>query len=62
MDESPTTNNSGQTYRIQSSDTLGKISIKFYGTSARYLDIYEAKRDELASPSSFEVGQELVIP
>lgn len=63
MDESPTpTNNSGQTYRVQSGDTLGKISIKFYGTSARYLDIYEANRDKLASPSSLEVGQELVIP
>jgi LysM repeat protein len=63
MDESPsTTNNSGQKYIVQSGDTLAKISIKFYGTSARYLNIYEANRDRLASPSSIEVGQELIIP
>jgi len=62
MDESPAANDSGQKYTVQSGDTLAKISIKFYGTSARYLDIYEANRDKLASPSSLEVGQELVIP
>lgn len=61
VDES-TTNNSGQRYIIQEGDTLAKISIKFYGTSARYMEIYEANRDRLASPSSIEVGQELVIP
>lgn len=62
-DESPaTTGNSGQKYIVQSGDTLAKISIRFYGTSARYMDIYEANRDKLASPSSIEVGQELIIP
>lgn len=64
-DEYPTTspsNGSGQRYVVQPGDTLGKISIRFYGTSARYMDIYQANRDKLASPSSLEVGQELIIP
>ena len=43
-------------------DTLGKISSRFYGTSRRYMDIYNANRDVLSSPSSIEVGQTLRIP
>ena len=62
VDEPMPSNTSGRTYIVQRGDTLGKISIRFYGTSARYLDIYEANRDRLASPSSIEVGQELIIP
>ena len=62
VDESPATTTSGQRYIVQEGDTLAKISIKFYGTSSRYLDIYEANRDRLASPSSIKVGQELIIP
>lgn len=61
-DEYPPVNNSGRRYVVQPGDTLGKISIRFYGTSSRYMDIYEANRDKLSSPSSIEVGQELVIP
>ena len=52
----------GQSYVVRRGDTLAKISIRFYGTSSRYLDIYEANRDRLASPSSIEVGQTLMIP
>lgn len=62
VNEPMPSNTSGRTYIVQRGDTLGKISIRFYGTSARYLDIYEANRDRLASPSSIEVGQELIIP
>ncbi len=52
----------GQTYIVRPGDTLGKISLQFYGTSQRYMDIYEANRDILSSPSSVAVGQELRIP
>ncbi len=62
MNEPLPSNTSGRTYIVQRGDTLGKISVRFYGTSARYLDIYEANRDRLASPSSIEVGQQLIIP
>ncbi|MBA3631582.1 MAG: LysM peptidoglycan-binding domain-containing protein [Acidobacteria bacterium] len=54
--------NSGQTYTVRPGDTLAKISQRFYGTTRRYLDIYEANRDVLRSPSQIEVGQELRIP
>lgn len=58
--EFPTTG--GQTYVVRPGDTLGKISVRFYGTTRRYMDIYNANRDVLRSPSSIEVGQTLQIP
>lgn len=51
-----------RTYVVRPGDTLGKISIRFYGTSSRYMDIYNANRDKLSSPGSLTVGQELRIP
>ncbi len=59
--QTPTTGG-GQTYVVRPGDTLAKISIKFYGTSRRYMDIYNANRDILSSPSSIAVGQTLQIP
>ncbi|QYO67299.1 LysM peptidoglycan-binding domain-containing protein [Leptolyngbya sp. 7M] len=53
---------SGRTYVVQPGDTLGIISRKVYGTSARYMEIYNANRDKLASPNSVTAGQVLVIP
>ncbi len=55
-------NGNGRNYVVQPGDTLGKISIKFYGNSRRYMDIYNANRDVLSSPSSVSVGQQLIIP
>jgi nucleoid-associated protein YgaU len=61
--EYPDTNTGGsRTYVVQPGDTLGKISVRFYGTANGYLRIYEANRDQLSSPSDIRVGQELVIP
>lgn len=51
-----------RTYIVRPGDTLGKISVRFYGTSSRYMDIYNANRDKLSSPGSLTVGQELRIP
>lgn len=53
---------SGRTYVVQPGDTLGGISRKVYGTSGRYMDIYNANRDQLSSPNNVTVGQTLVIP
>lgn len=52
----------GRIYIVQPGDTLGRISQRFYGTTRRYMDIYNANRDTLSSPSRVEVGQELRIP
>ena len=61
-DYPPRTDGNGRTYTVQPGDTLGKISIKFYGSSRRYMDIYNANRDVLSSPSNVTVGQRLIIP
>lgn len=58
----PPATGGGQTYIVQPGDTLARISLKFYGTTRRYMDIYNANRDKLSSPSRIEVGQELRIP
>jgi hypothetical protein len=65
VDEGPydgPTTGGGQTYVVRPGDTLAKIAIRFYGSSSRYMDIYEANRGSLSSPSSIRVGQTLVIP
>ena len=51
-----------QTYKVQSGDTLSKISKEFYGNANSYNKIFEANRDKLQSPDKIQVGQELVIP
>ncbi|HYO83334.1 MAG TPA: LysM peptidoglycan-binding domain-containing protein [Bryobacteraceae bacterium] len=52
----------GQTYTVQSGDTLSKISKQFYGNANDYNRIFEANRDKLSDPDKIQVGQELVIP
>ena len=51
-----------QTYRVRPGDTLSGISIKTLGTSRRYLEIFEANREQMGSPDSLKVGMELQIP
>jgi hypothetical protein len=52
----------GQTYRVQSGDTLSKIAKQYYGDANSYMKIFEANRDKLSDPDKIQVGQELVIP
>jgi len=49
------------TYTVQSGDNLGKISSKFYGTSRRWMEIFDNNRDILPTPASLRVGQRLKI-
>jgi nucleoid-associated protein YgaU len=49
-------------YTVQSGDSLSSISRKMYGTPSRWIDIYQANRDRLASENALRVGQELRIP
>ena len=49
-------------YTVQPGDSLGAISIKFYGIASRYQDIFQANRALLSSPDRIRVGQRLVIP
>jgi len=49
------------TYTVQSGDNLGGISLKVYGTSQRWREIFDLNRDILPSPATLRVGQHLKI-
>ena len=49
-------------HTVQSGETLGKISKKYYGKSSKYNAIFEANTDVLKSADLIHPGQELVIP
>lgn len=50
------------TYEVQTGDTLSRISSKVYGESGRWMDIFQANRDQLPSPNALKPGQVLRIP
>jgi LysM repeat protein len=52
----------GQTYVVQSGDTLFSISRKFYKSSKRWKAILEANKKDIRDPKDLTVGQTLVIP
>lgn len=52
----------GQTYTVQSGDSLSKIAKHFYGDAAEYMRIFEANKDQLDDPNKIQVGMELNIP
>jgi LysM repeat protein len=55
-------NAGGQTYTVQSGDTLSKISKQFYGDANKYMEIFNANKDKLKDPDKIQVGQVLTIP
>jgi LysM repeat protein len=52
----------GQTYVVQSGDTLFSISRKFYKSPKRWKAILEANKKNIRNPKDLTVGQTLVIP
>ncbi len=50
------------TYVVQGGDTLSKISLKVYGTTKHWQQIFEANKDILHSPNSLKIGMKLRIP
>lgn len=50
----------GETYSVQSGDTLASIAADFYGDAS--LDDFLAEANGITDPESLAVGQELVIP
>ncbi len=61
-ESSPNPSSVPRTYTVQSGDTLSAISKRFYGTSSRYIDIFQANRDRLSSEAALRVGQVIRIP
>jgi nucleoid-associated protein YgaU len=47
---------------VEGGDTLAKISVQFYGTPARWMDILAANRDVLGESNNLVVGRTLRIP
>ena len=58
----PGSKKAGQTYVVQSGDTLFSISRKFYKSSKRWKAILEANKTNIRDPKDLTVGQTLVIP
>lgn len=52
------------TYVVQKNDTLQKISARpeIYGTTKKWIKIYNANKDKLTAPDKIYPGQELRIP
>lgn len=59
---SPSPQRAPQTHRIEAGDTLSSISRRYYGTPNRWMEIFEANRDRMASPNALRVGEEIRIP
>ncbi len=47
---------------VQAGDTLSKISQQYYGTRAKWRDIYAANRGVMRSETDLKIGAELKIP
>jgi LysM repeat protein len=58
----PGSKKAGQTYVVQSGDTLFSISRKFYNSPKRWKAILEANKKNIRDPKDLTVGQTLVIP
>jgi nucleoid-associated protein YgaU len=49
-------------HTVKSGDTLSAIAKKLLGSAGRYMDIFNANKDQLSDPDKIKVGQKLVIP
>lgn len=49
-------------YTVKSGDTLSAIAKRFLGSANRYMEIFNANKDQLSDPDKIKVGQTLTIP
>jgi LysM repeat protein len=59
---SATAGNGNEYYVVKKGDTLQKISEKFFKTTTKWKDIYEANKRILKTPDRIRPGQKLIIP
>lgn len=51
-----------RTHRVERGETLSELAVKYLGSSARYMEIYEANSDILANPHNLRPGMIIRIP
>jgi nucleoid-associated protein YgaU len=51
-----------KTYTVKSGDTLGEIAKRELGSAGKYMEIFNANRDQLTDPDKIKPGQVLKIP
>jgi LysM repeat protein len=49
-------------YTVKSGDTLSAISKRLLGSANRYMDIFNANKDQLSDPDKIKPGQVLKLP
>lgn len=49
-------------HKVASNDNLYNISKKYYGDKAKWIEIYDANKNEISDPNILQLGQELLIP
>lgn len=54
--------NQGQSYTVQSGDSLSKIAKHVYGDANKWHAIYDANRDKIKNPDLIQPGQVLTLP
>ena len=53
----------GDTYEVQSGDTLATIAQQYYGDPSQWRRIYDANKDAIGDdPDKLKLGQKLTIP
>lgn len=51
-----------RTHTVVRGDTLSSLSLRYYGTRAKWRDIYNANRDVMKSEGDLRIGVQLKIP
>lgn len=51
-----------RTHTVKKGETLSEISRQYYGTGAKWREIYDANREKIGDKNQVRVGTELVIP
>ena len=49
-------------HKVQSGESLSKISKQYYKDGNKYMQIFEANKDQLKNPDQIQPGQQLKIP
>jgi nucleoid-associated protein YgaU len=52
----------GQSYTVQSGDSLSKIAKRVYGDANKWHTIFDANRDKISNPDLIHPGQVLTLP